>query len=330
MNCVDRVLNQVEHIGANPLTSLIRDRTNRNSKLIASSSSNSNEIIFTRPRNARRYFYITLIRDPIARFVSEFKHVQRGATWKSSRHWCDGRLPTPHELPLCFRGANWRNVSMAEFMACPNNLAFNRQTRMLADLSLVGCYNTSVMSAEERDLVMLYSAKRNLRQMAFFGLCEDQIASQYLFERTFSQKFKRIFVQFNSTRSHATLRALPPDVIYQIRKLNHLDMKLYSYARELFRKRFVAIKSADSNFEANFEYLLQKSLNQPKRSQTTTPKIKRGNEEEDVNIQSSISPEEEEDDPTDDQSNDIVYDDTGHMHDSVEDYYSNRIDGSGQ
>ncbi|XP_017490146.1 PREDICTED: heparan-sulfate 6-O-sulfotransferase 1-like, partial [Rhagoletis zephyria] len=297
INCVDRVLNQVEHIGVK-----------------------------------RRYFYVTLLRDPIARFVSEFKHVQRGATWKSSRHWCGGRLPTPQELPQCYTGSNWGNVSLSEFMSCRHNLAFNRQTRMLADLSLVGCYNQSVMSSSERDLVMLNSAKRNLRQMAFFGLCEEQIASQYLFERTFNQKFKRAFVQFNSTRSRATLHALSSDEIKQIHKLNHLDVKLYAFAHELFRERFSTVKSVDADFERNFESLLQKSLHQPKRVSTTTPKTKRANGLEPSNKDQSsvLVPEEEEDDTADDQSNDIVYDDGTHVHDSVEDYYSNRIDDSDQ
>ena len=32
------------------------------------------------------------------------------------------------------------NVTLAEFTACNHNLAFNRQTRMIADLSTIDCY----------------------------------------------------------------------------------------------------------------------------------------------------------------------------------------------
>lgn len=53
-------------------------------------------------------------------------------------------------------------------------ICFLRQTRMLADLSLIGCYNSSYMNQEERDRVMLASAKRNLLSIAFFGLTEFQ------------------------------------------------------------------------------------------------------------------------------------------------------------
>ena len=38
---------------------------------------------------------------------------------------------------------DWAGVSLANFTACPHNLAPNRQTRMLADLALVNCYNTT-------------------------------------------------------------------------------------------------------------------------------------------------------------------------------------------
>lgn len=48
---------------------------------------------------------------------------------------------------------------------------------MMSDLALVGCYNTSYMSASERNRVMLASAKRNLAAMAFFALTEYQKVS---------------------------------------------------------------------------------------------------------------------------------------------------------
>lgn len=54
----------------------------------------------------RRYFYITLLREPVVRYLSEFRHVQRGATWKTARHWCLGRQATATELPPCYSGKN--------------------------------------------------------------------------------------------------------------------------------------------------------------------------------------------------------------------------------
>lgn len=277
---------------------------------------------------------MTLLRDPISRFLSEFKHVQRGATWKTSRHWCDGRLPTSKEIPRCFHGTNWRNVSLEEFMNCPHNLAFNRQTRMLADLNLVGCYNRSFMTREERDSIMLYSAKQNLRQMAMFGLCEEQLATQYMFEKIFRLKFRRSFIQFNQTHSHEVLTLLSQSTIEKIRDLNHLDMKLYSYAKQLFRKRFAAIKNDDKNFENYYQNLIKNSQLQLKRSSkmakmnnkfstinSSNQPITKTSQLKSINI---IIPNEL-DNQIDDSPNDIDYDDTLPMNDDsndpIDDYY---------
>ncbi|KAK2888846.1 hypothetical protein Q8A67_014221 [Cirrhinus molitorella] len=187
------------------------------------------------PLNRRNFYYITLLRDPVSRYLSEWKHVQRGATWKTALHMCDGRPPTPDELPACYSSEDWTGVSLEEFMACPSNLANNRQTRMLADLSLVGCYNLSSMSEERRAELLLSSAKRNLLRMAFFGLTEYQRKTQFLFERTFGLHFITAFTQINGTRAAGVTVGTPTR--RRIEELNTLDMQLYEYARELFSQR---------------------------------------------------------------------------------------------
>ncbi|XP_061900238.1 heparan-sulfate 6-O-sulfotransferase 2 isoform X2 [Entelurus aequoreus] len=184
----------------------------------------------------RNYYYITILRDPVSRYLSEWRHVQRGATWKASLHVCDGRSPTLSELPSCYPGDDWSGCTLQEFMDCPYNLADNRQTRMLADLSLVGCYNVSAMSEEERWAVLLESAKRNLRGMAFYGLTEYQRKTQYLFERTFNLEFIAPFTQLNGTRASSV--DVPADTQRVIRRLNRWDVELYEYARDLFLQRF--------------------------------------------------------------------------------------------
>ncbi|XP_062848978.1 heparan-sulfate 6-O-sulfotransferase 1-A [Trichomycterus rosablanca] len=188
-------------------------------------------------RKKLNFYYITLLRDPLSRYLSEWRHVQRGATWKTSLHMCDGRTPTPEELPSCYEGTDWSGCTLQQFMDCPYNLANNRQVRMLADLSLVGCYNMSFIPEKKRAQVLLESAKKNLRDMAFFGLTEFQRKTQYLFERTFRLKFIRPFVQYNSTRAAGV--DLEDDTIRRIEELNDLDMQLYDYARDLFQQRYM-------------------------------------------------------------------------------------------
>lgn len=114
---------------------------------------------------------------------------------------------------------------------------------MLADLSLVGCYNVSAMGEETRWAVLLESAKRNLRSMAFFGLTEYQRKTQYLFECTFNLEFITPFTQVNGTRASGV--EVPPNTQQRILQLNQWDVELYEYARDLFLQRFQAARQKE-------------------------------------------------------------------------------------
>ena len=59
----------------------------------------------------------------------------------------------------------------------------------------------STVPEKKRAQLLLESAKKNLRDMAFFGLTEYQRKTQFLFERTFRLRFIRPFMQYNSTRA---------------------------------------------------------------------------------------------------------------------------------
>ncbi|KAM6413362.1 heparan-sulfate 6-O-sulfotransferase 2 [Rhynochetos jubatus] len=212
-----------------------------------------------RLRPSRNFYYITILRDPVSRYLSEWRHVQRGATWKASLHVCDGRSPTTEELPSCYTGDDWSGCSLQEFMDCPYNLANNRQVRMLSDLSLVGCYNLSVMPEEQRNKVLLDSAKENLKRMAFFGLTEFQRKTQYLFEKTFSMNFISPFTQYNSTRASSV--EIDEQTQQRIEALNFLDMELYDYAKDLFLQRY--------------QYMRQKEHQEARRKRQEQRKILR-------------------------------------------------------
>lgn len=196
----------------------------------------------------RKFIYITILREPVSRFVSEFYFVLRkGDMWRSATLRCNGRSPTKEELPLCFERENLSDITFEEFIGCPWNLAFNRQTRMLADLRRVNCYNTTGISTEKRGKVMLESAMRNLREMAFFGLTEYQEESQYLFEKTFGLKFQDPFTQFNLSETTAGTKTpkFNSSMLSQIKALNSLDLKLYEFARDLFFKRSKRFRKTD-------------------------------------------------------------------------------------
>lgn len=192
----------------------------------------------------RNFHYFTIIRHPVIRFLSEYMHVRRGATWAYG-HQCNGRMITADQIPACYdgyyKGKSWRNVSLDKFMDCPHNWAMNRQTVMLADLESVGCFNRTRVLTKERKRLMLESAKKNLEKIAFFGLSEFMIETEQLFEYRFKMKFDVPCRQ----KKYEYLHSAP--LLYQvwnnsslydrIANLNYIDMELYKYAVELFSKR---------------------------------------------------------------------------------------------
>jgi len=158
-------------------------------------------------------------------------------------------------------GENWEGVSLDEFMACPFNLANNRQTRMLADLTLVGCHNRSAFAnPAERDRIMLQSAMNNLRSMVFFGLTERQVDSQHLFEDAFKINFEEEFIQRNST--HADRVNVSDKQMRTIESRNDLDIRLYRYALQLFDERVRQLREVERQRVLRHETSHQRQFDQ--------------------------------------------------------------------
>ncbi|XP_067670214.1 heparan-sulfate 6-O-sulfotransferase 2-like [Haliotis asinina] len=178
------------------------------------------------------YRYITLLRDPLQRFISEFLRTKKLFKWPDM-NICQGQFPSQQDLWDCSEGP--RNLTLGRYLSCRSNLAINRQTRMLADLRLVNCYNETGMSEEERDRKLLESAKENLLKMSYFGLTDYQHLSQAVFEKTFHVKFLSDFEQFNVTR--ASKAAIAPSDLERIAKVNHNDVELYIFAKSLLMER---------------------------------------------------------------------------------------------
>lgn len=197
-------------------------------------------------RKQRKYYYVTYLRDPVQRFLSEWRHVQRNATWKRHKEFgyrqmkCNHQV---HKLDSCYDTQFWTDVPFDDFVNCERNLAFNRQTRMLAELNNeeVNCYSNlkNVFRSTQIDSKigqkLLESAKRNLRELAFFGLLERQVDSQTLFENKFNVEFIEDFEQKSKTVASKT--PVTEEQIEMIEKYNSLDIELYKYAVTLFNQR---------------------------------------------------------------------------------------------
>ena len=113
------------------------------------------------------------------------------------------------------------------------------------------------MPEEERNRVMLASAKKNLESMAYFGLTEFQKVSQYVFEETFNFQFAVGFEQYGniSTHSGEARKLLSPSTMLRVKNTNSLDIELYAFAKAKFFERYEWLKKQDSEFERHFGLL---------------------------------------------------------------------------
>lgn len=188
----------------------------------------------------RRFFYITLLRDPVARYLSEWKHHRVGNHWKDTKLYCNGKNVNFFDVRPCFNERTWEEVTLDEFMDCQDNLATNRQTRMLADLRESNCYDRRVVKPRERTNLILKSAKENIEHMAFYGLTEYQEETRKLFEYTFNLKFRKSFLTLNDEESDELVTS---QQYSRIMKYIEADVHLYQYAKQIFLERVRRIPS---------------------------------------------------------------------------------------
>lgn len=188
----------------------------------------------------RRYFYVTLLRDPVSRYLSEWKHHRLGNHWKDAKLFCNGRNVHFFDVRPCFNEYTWEGVSFTEFLDCRDNLATNRQTRMLADLRLSKCYDSRALKPPERTKLILKHAIANVEHMAFFGLTEYQEETRKLFEHTFKLKFRRPFKTLLDDESD---EIVTEKLYSRMMKYIEADVHLYQYAKQLFLERVKRISS---------------------------------------------------------------------------------------
>ena len=189
-------------------------------------------------------FFITLLRNPVTRFISEYLHVTRGANWPvykkscshSARHsWLNlETLPYPCE----FMDRDRVNLTLDEFLSCPKNPAINRMSRMLSENFNFGCTRNSSIKSREKKKLMLESAKLNLEKMDYFGILDYFVESKELFEATFSFQYSKTSQYIPS---HGDSYELSSKQRNDIEVANYLDVQLYEWAVKLFKCRLRAL-----------------------------------------------------------------------------------------
>ena len=205
--------------------------------------------------------YGVFLRHPVLRYISEYLHVQSNATWLS-KHICRGKLVSLLEMPPCYPSCYdnkpWPNLTTSSFISCESNWANNRQTMMLANLEAVGCFDKKYLTKENRDRIILESAKENLKSISFFGLTEYMKESYAIFEKQFGVKFPNRSIKRNLLNSHAS-EMLPiffdnTTLFNAILRVNSLDMELYKFAVDMFLERATNVNVAVNKDQLELEF----------------------------------------------------------------------------
>ncbi|XP_046549724.1 heparan-sulfate 6-O-sulfotransferase 2-like [Haliotis rubra] len=188
-----------------------------------------------RPLQKMRYLFGTLLRYPPHHFYHEW-HEVRTHGWPKWSQISSAKLDNAN--PECRAMSKGKDVSFKTFTNCPQNPAFNRQTRMLANISLGECLSTTRMSEKQCYDKMLTSAKDTLEHMPFFGITEYLYMTQVLFEETFQLKVVDKYVHVKHLKTFMSLDNISREDMETISNLNKYDFLLYDYAQELFFERY--------------------------------------------------------------------------------------------
>ena len=136
------------------------------------------------------------------------------------------------------------------------NLARDRQTRMLADLTKFKCPKDGPTSKIKEKI--LKSAKLNLAKLPMFGLNEHLFATQYLFKWSLNLEFKQLMVSRNST--HVSLNDVSQSDLEAVKEVNRYDTGLYRFAERLFLKRLKYVVSYEKQHRKKVPPEVEQSL----------------------------------------------------------------------
>ncbi|CAK9303033.1 unnamed protein product [Gordionus sp. m RMFG-2023] len=179
-----------------------------------------------------------MLREPMKRYLSEYYQILKGSHWRRQYILCEKEVLIVR--PTCF--AHIKKISeltLEEFVSCQNQWANNRMTRHLADMSIIECDKSKDLSTEQKNHIMLESAKINLQLgLKVFGITEFMPETIYLFEKVLGISFSNKELLKNKvSKSEEGSKRLDRDMLIKIAQNNHLDVKLYNFAIKLFRER---------------------------------------------------------------------------------------------
>ena len=139
-------------------------------------------------------------------------------------------------------------MTLEEFSSCEDYIAYNRQTRLLANYDAKD--ENCPLFKKENKTQLLENSKKVLAEMTYFALTEYEELSQKLFEKTFENS---LFIDYNVTLMSGVkyrdelstkefVKTIDKKLKEKLIKFNDLDIELYNFAKELFFERIKVMK----------------------------------------------------------------------------------------
>jgi len=208
---------------------------------------------FTRHRiPSTSIFFLTFLRDPVGRAISEYRHITEGLVAQFGPHtfgaaW-DYNFTYNPKRTLAQKRTQGTLDRWLECGDCKVGSS-NRMARFMAGLSTTGT------TGAEEESRMVSAAKENLRRCALIGLMERYEDSMLILRNTFPLGLGRMDRYSNSPHPKTGVQVeVTKEQTERIRVMNSADVELYDYARELFQSRWDSMLGQLSETEAKLRF----------------------------------------------------------------------------
>lgn len=184
----------------------------------------------------RKPVTLTVMRDPIARTVSHYRHLQA-----TKEDWLHERVKNKtFEEFVC---GEWGPVELLNFQT--RYLVFDDIQEDYFGHSRLRVHDMDGLIHKYSDPSLVEKAKRRLDQFAAVGIQERFNDFLKLLSFTFGWSPTQTFHTYNKAKVLFDESSITPKAMARIKELTEIDQQVYEYATKLFEEQYAVMESQD-------------------------------------------------------------------------------------